>query len=290
MTKPFPVLLLSTLCASAVAVAAAWWWSSPRAEAPRPPVADQQLDGLLARLDRIEQQLAQRQAGEPVFRSAADTPSRAEIEGWIADAVAAQSVGSAVPAAGGVAANDDFGVDAALARLLEFGSMEGEDAQAIWARAREAGKVGALIEAFEANATQNPRSADAQAQLGDAYVPGIVAASDMIEQSTYGTKADKAYDAALALDETHWHARFSKATGLTFWPDFLGKKPEAIRHFEVLCAQQESSPRRPEHLQTWLVLGNLYAQQGKDDDARRTWARGLAQFPDDPQLREKLGR
>ena len=279
-------VLVSTLFAGATAVATVFLMhpassSTPDAPSAAPELAAK-LDAVLSRLDQLESRVASRV--EPAAVRTATGPTRAEIEGWIAEAIGRSG---ATPAAADTA--PEFRVDAALARMTEA-SASRNDRDAIWAEARAAGQVKALVAAFEQRAAENPGDADAQAQLGDAYVQAIVGATDILTQSTFGQKADKAYDAALALDETHWSARFSKAVGLTFWPDFLGKKAEAIKNFEILATQQEARASRPEFVETWVTLGNLYEQQGKEDDARKTWERGLAQFPNEPRLRSKLGR
>ena len=71
---------------------------------------------------------------------------------------------------------------------------------------------------------------------------------DENEKGELATAADKVFDKALELDDRQRDARFTKAVTLTFWPDFLGKKPEA----------------------------------------KRTWERGLRRFPQDDELKSKL--
>ena len=62
-------------------------------------------------------------------------------------------------------------------------------------------------------------------------------------KSRQANKADQAFDAALAVDEKHWDARFTKATALSFWPPIFGKQAESVRQFEILIDQQESAGR-----------------------------------------------
>lgn len=58
----------------------------------------------------------------------------------------------------------------------------------------------------------------------------------------------------------------------------------------TLIEQQESSRLEPKHVEAYLTLGNVLAQQGKDDEARKIWERGIGRFPDDARLKEKLKR
>lgn len=285
MSQALTVFLSAALSSAVVAVVLVMQPEPPpapgAAEVPAALVA--RLDEIAARIERLETRSAG-DAAAPV-RSVAAPLTRQDVERMIAAAVGPSSG----DAGASEAAAEEFHIDAAVAELTA-GGLDEQATTAVWARAKRAGKVKELIAAFEARAQGNPGSADAQSDLGNAYVQAIIHAEDMLAQSVYGQKADQAYDAALAIDGNHWHARFSKATGLTFWPDFLGKKAEAIRHFEILATQQEATTPRPEFVDTWLVLGNLYQQQGKDDEARKTWERGSRQFPNDPRLRGKLAQ
>jgi len=108
------------------------------------------------------------------------------------------------------------------------------------------------------------------------------------EAGIWATKADKAFDAALAVDDHCWDARFSKAVSLSFWPPVFGKQGEAIKNFEVLTEQQASQPSDPKFAQTWLLLGNMYQQTGRMDQALATWQKGLALFPGNEALQAQI--
>ena len=43
------------------------------------------------------------------------------------------------------------------------------------------------------------------------------------------------------------------------------------------------------HSQSYLLLGNLYAQSGDIKEAEAVWKKGLGLFPDDLDLQSKLG-
>ena len=89
---------------------------------------------------------------------------------------------------------------------------------------------------------------------------------------------------------THWEARFGKAMGLSDWPTFLGKTSEAIHQFELLTKQQESGPREPQFMQTYFILGNLYRESGRPNEALETWRRGLEHFPGTQLLAQQVGQ
>ena len=100
---------------------------------------------------------------------------------------------------------------------------------------------------------------------------------------------DAAYDKALELDSSHWRARFNKAVSYSFWPPITGKPAEAVEHFSTLMTQQEAdpSPRHTGYVQTYLMLGNMYSQQGKATEAKEVWQRGLRFHPDNDELKAK---
>lgn len=150
----------------------------------------------------------------------------------------------------------------------------------------EQGRMQEVIDEFQALAEANPKDPQAQMDLGNAMLAWLQ--MDNTKWQLSG-KADQAFDKVLALDDKHWEARFTKAMSYTFWPDFLGKKKEAISHFETLVAQQETMPAQAHESNTYVFLGNLLEQRGDTARAREIWERGLRRHPNDAELKKKLG-
>jgi tetratricopeptide (TPR) repeat protein len=159
--------------------------------------------------------------------------------------------------------------------------------QATWREAAKLGLIDDVLAAFERRAEENPGDARAHADLGVAYLQKLNGVSEM-EKGTWAMRADRAFDAALAIDPANWEARFTKALALSYWPAITGKQPESIRQFETLIAEQESAAARPEHAKSYLYLGNLYLGQGKEEKAREVWRRGASLFPADRELASRL--
>ena len=155
--------------------------------------------------------------------------------------------------------------------------------------ALDAGILDQVIEELERRAAAQPDSEAAQMELAAGYMQKLFSTSNPIETGNWAMKLDSTYDKALAINDQSWDARFGKAMSLSNWPDFTGKKAEAIRQFEILREQQRSSADGPGFDQTYLILGNMYQQQGQLDKARAAWQEGLDRFPDHAQLREQLG-
>ena len=75
---------------------------------------------------------------------------------------------------------------------------------------------------------------------------------------------------------------------MTYWPAWAGGQAEAIKNFKLLIEQQELRNPKPVYAATYLLLGNVYAQQGKSTKAEEIWKHGHKLFPDDPSLAAKL--
>jgi tetratricopeptide (TPR) repeat protein len=156
-----------------------------------------------------------------------------------------------------------------------------------WRRVQQAGKLDALLGVFRDQVAANPRDAKARMELANACLAAVHLEPSKFELSK---EADQCYDAVLEVDANHWSARYHKAVSYTFWPDFMGKKADAIHHLDLLVKQQALLPVEPHHAQTYLVLGNLLEQRGEHDRALATWREGQGRHPDDEALRRRLSK
>ncbi len=174
-----------------------------------------------------------------------------------------------------------------LSRLLDE-NLSDDEREGLWREVREKGLLDEVVAQLERRAELDPSNPDRQVDLGNAYLQKVFAAGAGPEAGVWATKADKRFDEALAVDANHWDARFTKAIALSNWPAFLGKQPEAIKHFETLLEQQSAQPKEARYAYTHLFLGNMYLQMGQKDKALSTWEGGLAQFPDNDELRKRI--
>ncbi|MBM3977488.1 MAG: hypothetical protein FJ299_10920 [Planctomycetes bacterium] len=252
-----------------------------------------QLLELGARLEKSDARLAEL-ADRPALtgpgegRVSADAIAAA-VERYLQDRSAGDgqlaSTGAPIEAQAAVA---KVGLDlaSALKSLLDPAHSE-TDRDELWQKIREAGKLDEAVAWFEQRAAQSPNDPDLQVELGTAYVQKILEAGSGPLAGKWAMKADGAWDRALELDDHHWEARFRKAIGLSFWPPIFGKQGQAISHFETLVAQQEQGGLQPHFVETYKMLGNMYVQAGKAEQATAMWKKGLALFPNDPDLLEK---
>jgi len=251
--------------------------------------------GLQASVEQLQQENAElkRQLTELAARPApAAATSAARVEApTVTEAQVAAAVEAYLRGRGDGAAEASVAADPSRPFDLEedFEALVGTsywDNPEGWKRAFEAGKMDEVIEKLEALAADDPNDIGAKMTLASAYLSYL-----QMDQSKWplSMKADKQYDAVLAIDQNHWDARFSKAVSYTFWPPLMGKQKEAITHFEKLVAQQEKMPVTDEQAQTYLYLGNMLA--GNDPErAEEIWRKGLQRHPNNAALLEKLNQ
>jgi len=256
-----------------------------RVEAALASVESRQ-SSLATELEVLRAQLAARELG--LSRSAAEVPL-AEIENAVARVLEAR-VGDAIGAADRgdkSRAGDAADARRAYEELLAL-HLSGDLAETKWKEIGDAGLLDEVVALFEQRAREHPDDPEAQSDLGLACMKQSVRLIGTQDGYAWVVKGDKCFDAALAIDERNWRARFMKATGLSFWPPVLGKQAEAIRHFEILVAQQDSSPVQPGFAKAYLFLGNLYLQSGDAAKALATWKQGRALFPHDAELQSQI--
>lgn len=287
--NPSAILVLSTLIASAAAVGVTFALrTEPAVQPTNPTDVQRELAELRASNEKLQQQLdALAKAPAPATTSLAAERSAApavstEMIAAAVEAFLKKNGASAALAAGGTAAPAAATFDLST----EFAKLQGtsfwEDG-ALWKRLFAAGKMDEAIKQFEALAAANPKDTKVQMDLANAYLSYL-----QLDQSKWqlSMKADSVFDTVLALDERHWEARFSKAMSYTFWPDFLGKKKDAISHFETLVAQQESMPPQDHEAQSYLFLGNLLETRDPAK-AKEMWAKGARRHPNNQELANK---
>jgi len=289
--KPALQLPLAAGVAVLVGALSALFASSGRGAEARDTASGEfgELRAALGELRGEQQALAQRLANLPSASGAAPTAARApaqDLDAAIAAYMARQlSDGAGERAAGEAPADLE---SAALAERILSGQVKGDELEALWLKLRQEKRIDAVLAEIEHQAELAPNNPDLQTELGKAYLQKLFDVGIGPMAGVWGQRADKAFDRALELDDTHWEARFEKALSLSSSPAFMGLQGESRRQFEILMEQQERTAPAPEQMQTYYFLGNLYDQGGEHDKALAVWKRGLQRFPDSERLRTKL--
>jgi len=152
----------------------------------------------------------------------------------------------------------------------------------------QSGKLDAAIGELEQRARDQGPDPIMLATLGRTYLEKGGTLQDVREQGVLGLKADQTFEQALAADPQNWDARYWKAFCMSHCPPQLGKTPELMESLLSLIQQQEAAPPRPEFVRSYVLLGEQYQRSGHNDYARQVWQRGMAVFPSDTTLNERL--
>lgn len=288
--QPAVIVLFSALVSAGAAAGVSFALRPAEAPSLQPAVAElqqslakltEQQQSLQLRLDTLAKAPAVGSAPVDASLRSAAAPSDAQVAAAVEAYLQRRGAAAGAPdaAAGGKAG---FDLEADFAGLVGKGYWDNTEA---WKRAFAAGRMDEVIAKFEALAKAAPNDAKAQMDLANAYLAYL-----QMDNSKWSLsfKADKVFDKVLALDDKHWEARFTKALSYTFYPDLLGKKKDAITHFELLVEQQESMPVEADHAQTYIYLGNLLEARDPQK-AKEVWQKGARRHPDNAELQKRLG-
>ncbi|MFI5402744.1 MAG: tetratricopeptide repeat protein [Planctomycetota bacterium] len=236
------------------------------------PAAD---DGLAARVEKLERQLAAMPAPEAERSAPERTAARAP-----------EGEGPGEGDAPGEAAAPEQGV-AEVVQGLKGRKLVPNDTDELfeWLTNHQ-DKISAVIAAIQKEVAADPTNPELQVALATAYIAELWNNTPQgPQQGIVWMKAAAAYDAAIKLEPEHWTARYGKAFGESMAPEFLGMRPGAIKQFEELLEIQNRKPPEPHFASTYFRLGTLYKDAGNVEKARELWKEGLRLFPDNEELK-----
>ncbi len=249
---------------------------------PTAPAAPADTSAIDARLDRIEEMLSELKAAPPSpFESDLAPPQlQADVTEIAPDN---EPEVAPTPSAEKTKRLTDF-----LARV-EAGDVVGEEMNELWNILSGTGRYDEALSSLVKNAKARPNDADAQYGVGIGAISKLVSGQiSFAEQSQLSMLADAAFNKALAIDDHHFGARFSKAVSYTFWPEAMGKGPAAIAEFETLRKQAAQDPSIPMLEGVYTNLGIQYRKSGNREKSRAALEEGLRMFPDSEEIREQL--
>jgi len=153
----------------------------------------------------------------------------------------------------------------------------------------ESGKIDQAIGELQQQVADNPRNAEYQTALGQAYIEKAVALQDDIpDKAILAMQAMKSFDAALSVDSANWEARYTRTSVMSHYPAEMNKGQEVIDQFTQLINQQEAQTPQPQFAKTYVALGDQYQKLGQNDYALATWQAGAQLFPSDKTLQKRL--
>ena len=156
----------------------------------------------------------------------------------------------------------------------------------------KSGQVDQAIAELKQRGTDNPNDAEIPTTIGELQLNQLRAlhdaGADPNDIGILAMQADQSFNAALKIDPQNWEAQFVKAASMTYWPADPTRDAGVVQQLSSLIDQQETMPSQAAFAQTYLMLGNEYQKIGQPDKAVATWQLGLAKFPNDPTLQQKL--
>jgi hypothetical protein len=274
--KPATAILISGVTAALISVITAA--SVTRAlGAPASPPAPQplrpQLDLLRAEVEALRSQMGAR----PRETLSAES-SR----------IAAPAPPVPAPAAGATRVPAAVGPTLDQVRQILRQGMAPDAVQRLFADARAARSADALLRTLEALVEENPLDSAAHCLLARGCIEALITEPDFIKKGDLARRADAEFVEALRLDPASWEANFSRASALMWWPEPLGKTPEAIGGFERALELQAGSAAQPRYADTYAQLASLYTKVAMPDKAVALLAEGLRIFPGNEELKKQL--
>lgn len=163
-----------------------------------------------------------------------------------------------------------------------------EAAQKMFEEARKTKSVDALIQSLEAIVQEDPKNAPAHCLLARSCIEALMAEPDFTKKGDWAKKADDAYANAIEADPGFWDAVYGRAVSLSWWPEQLGRMPDAIKGFERALELQADSSAQPRYADTYAQLARLYTKTARNDKATVVLTDGLRVFPGNSELQKQL--
>jgi hypothetical protein len=182
----------------------------------------------------------------------------------------------------GVATTFSKAIDTLISPQTSF-----SDRQALLKQLKNAGELDSAIAELKQRAASIPNDPKIPTALGEALLNKFPV-QDHDEAAQLGMQIDQNFNTALALDPANWEAEFFKADSMSYWPPEANKSPEVIQRLSSLIDQQETMTPQSQFAQTYVLLGDQYQKAGQSAYAQTTWQLGLAKFPSDPTLQNRI--
>ncbi len=180
-------------------------------------------------------------------------------------------------------------LEAALARVTAKG-LSFLQRRAVWEDLERRGLLGEVVRALEGMAEENPDDfrllllfAEGAGRLCGALPGGP-------GREEWADKAERAFERVLDRTPENWEARFGRAALLAGPRASEGRREDGRARLEDLLHWQEEKTPRPAFSRAYILLGDIYREDGDLEEARRIWRRGLERFPGNEDLRMRLDR
>ena len=172
-------------------------------------------------------------------------------------------------------------------------NLSAADKHALFEQLRKDHQLDQAIAALQQRAAADPTNPEIPTTIGEAMLNKLRDLHDSGDTDTsdlgiLAMQADQNFNAALKIDPSNYEAQLVKSISMTYWPADPTRDAQVVQTLTGLIDQQESMTPDPGFAQTYIYLGNEYQKIGQPDKAAATWQLGLAKFPNDPTLQQKL--
>jgi tetratricopeptide (TPR) repeat protein len=144
------------------------------------------------------------------------------------------------------------------------------------------------IKFFETLVAEHPNAATAQLNYGFAYVDKMPA-SGAITQVIMANTALGFFAKSIEIKPT-WLAYYTRGNSYLFWPRIFNRTKLGVADLEEAYKMQKAGPPKSYHLRVYISLGDGYWKTDELDKAKAMWKEGLAIFPNNAALKDRLAK
>lgn len=144
------------------------------------------------------------------------------------------------------------------------------------------------IKFFGKLVADHPNSSNAYLNYAFAYVDKIPTAGS-ITQLILANNALTMFTKSIELKPS-WIGYFARGKSYLYWPPIFERTKLGVADLETAMRMQKADKQHSYHVYTYVFLGDGYSKLGNLAKAREVWTAGLAEFPDNPQLKVRLSR
>jgi tetratricopeptide (TPR) repeat protein len=150
----------------------------------------------------------------------------------------------------------------------------------------KAGQYDRGLDFFKQLVASHPSASNAHLNYGFQYVDKIPAAG-AITQVILANNALTEFSKSLELKGS-WIGYYTRGNSYLFWPRIFGRTKLGIADLEEALKIQKAEPKRSYHVRVYIALGDGYFKMDDLGKATAVWKEGLAQFPGNGQLEQRL--
>jgi len=150
----------------------------------------------------------------------------------------------------------------------------------------KAGQYDRGLDFFKQLVAAHPSASNARLNYGFQYVDKIPVAGS-ITQVILANNALTEFSKSLEIKPS-WIGYYTRGNSYLFWPRIFGRTKLGIADLEEALKIQKAEPKRNHHSRVFVALGDGHFKMDDLQKATAVWKEGLAQFPDNAGLKQRL--